>query len=650
MASENSDSTSKQSDSFEDYLDKATTMRLGSTTQPTLALLDQYEIVRRLGGGGFGAVYLARDTEAKIDVAIKGLPPFISGSADELGRIRDNFALVSRLHHPHIAAVLHLQRLKSALYCDKTVQEDLRVAVGDLLMVMVFAPGLTIAQWRQQFPDRRIPAAQVIQVAEQIAQALDYAHGEHVLHRDIKPSNIIVEQKPDGSITARLIDFGLATEMGSDRANAVSGMDADMDGTWPFMAPEQWNREGLCAATDQYGLAVLLCYLFTGTVPFASAFKTRDASTIKTAVCTRPLELPASCPCRSAFKRALSRIPSTRFDSCAEFVEAVKHGLRNHVKTVAAVAGGAVLAGVLATVGILWLGSPTSNTERSVPAPKPEPPVVQPAPRPAPKPKPPVVQPAPRPAPKPKPPKVKHSLEIKILQEEAEKAQKEAARKELQHQLDLRMTGINRIKKIARDNHEKALPFRNDTAGLENHLRRFDDKFNAIVNSAVPQTAEEADAVLGSVKTAINDMLDELKWLEDNSSNPSRMKAKSLFQEIEGGVLSKCRDLKALGFGHPSHDEGEKLLSAAKKEFEAGNFLVTLDSLQRAQNKLDAASRQQSSNRLNWLVSRVKSCYAAGDWDGCIQAAEAVMIIDRMNLEVELLLDEARSKRASAGH
>ena len=212
------------------------------------------------------------------------------------------------------------------------------------------------------------------------------------------------------------------------------------------------------------------------------------------------------------------------------------------------------------------------------------------------------------------------------------------------------MTGINRIKKIARDNHEKALPFRNDTAGLENHLRRFDDKFNAIVNSAVPQTAEEADAVLGSVKTAINDMLDELKWLEDNSSNPSRMKAKSLFQEIEGGVLSKCRDLKALGFGHPSLDEGEKLLSAAKKEFEAGNFLVTLNSLQRAQNKLDAASRQQSSNRLNWLVSRVKSCYAAGDWDGCIQAAEAVMIIDRMNLEVELLLDEARSKRSSAGH
>ncbi len=664
-----------QTDSFEDYLDKAVTFKRGTRdSKPTLAILDQYAILHRLGGGEFGAVYLAHDTDAKIDVVVKGLPPLISNDAEELVRIRDNFALVSRLHHPHIAPVLHLQRLKSTIYYDTTVQENLRLTVGDMLMVMAYAPGMTVSQWRRQFPERRAPVDQAIQIAKQIAQALDYAHGENVLHRDVKPSNVIVEQRLDGSITARLIDFDLATEMSAGRTHTVADVDADTVGTWPYMAPEQWNHEEQCAATDQYGLAVLLCYLLTGTVPFASAFTTNDLSTIKMAVCTRPLELPDSCPCRSSFQKALSRLPSARFASCEEFVEAVEKELRKRIKAVAPVVGAVVLVGILATTWLLWRDS-SSNPENPIsappvvqpppkptqkpappvvqqppkPTPKPALPVVQQPPKPAPKPAPPVVQLPPKPAPKPVPPKVEQDPKIKRLLKEAEEAQKEGNRQEQLRRLDVSIRGINDLKKIARKSYEKSQPFRDDTTGLENHLNRFDTKFNDIVNCTMPQNADEADHLLRAMSQTINDMLNELKWLEDNANSQYRMDAKNLFQEIERSILPKCRGLKELGFINPFLDEGEKLLTEAKETFKAGQFQMTLNFLQRAKGSLHIALQQQSSKRLKWLVSRVKSCHATGDWNGCIQAAEAVMIIDPMNLEVELLLEEARSKLTSPG-
>ena len=108
----------------------------------TLGRIDQYALLRELGGGGFGVVYLARDTVAGIEVAVKGLPPLVKNNADELERIRENFALVSKLHHPNIAAALVLHPAVHVSYSDDQVRQALRVQSGDYLMVMAYAPGV----------------------------------------------------------------------------------------------------------------------------------------------------------------------------------------------------------------------------------------------------------------------------------------------------------------------------------------------------------------------------------------------------------------------------------------------------------------------------------------------------------------------------
>ena len=285
-----------------------------------LGRIDQYEILRELGEGGFGAVYLARDTVAGVEVAIKGLPPEVKHNRAEMENVRANFALVSRLHHPYIAAALHLHLAKQPRYADTTVRDRLRVMPGDTMLVMEYAPGVTLDRWRKQFPEGIVPAELAVNIAWQVAQALDFAHANHILHRDVKPANVMIETLSDGSVTARLLDFGLAAEIRSSMGR-VSREIRDTSGTRPYMAPEQWAGRKQTAATDQYALAVMLHELILGEVPFASVFETGDPVIMMTVVTGRPVEIPADSPRRQAFIRALSKDGAERYPSCTDFIE-----------------------------------------------------------------------------------------------------------------------------------------------------------------------------------------------------------------------------------------------------------------------------------------------------------------------------------------
>ena len=303
----------------EKSMNDAVTMR--SEGSVILGRIDQYDIERKLGGGGFGSVYLASDRVAGIKVAIKGLSPLVKNNMEEQERIRENFALVSRLHHPHISAALCLHKASDVFYDDQTVGEDLRVSAGDMLMVMAFAPGVTLSQWRRQFPKQLVPLDKALLIVHQIADALDYAHSQGVLHRDIKPSNVMIETKQDGSLITHVLDFGLAAELRSSMGR-VSREIHDTSGTRPYMAPEQWRGTKQGPATDQYALAAVFYEMVFGAVPFASAFECGDPIVMMTAVCNQEPELP-ECPYAEQLRRALSKNIEDRFCTCLEFAKSM---------------------------------------------------------------------------------------------------------------------------------------------------------------------------------------------------------------------------------------------------------------------------------------------------------------------------------------
>jgi len=280
--------------------------------------IDRYELVEQLGAGGFGSVYLAHDTVAKLDVAIKVLPPMISSIPEELENVRSNFALVTSLHHPNIATLLHLHKVASP---DSAAQELLRVFADSYLVVMEYVPGSTLTSWRKQFDGGKVPFDKAVDIISKVAEGLDFAHGEKIIHRDIKPSNIMITPKDK----VKILDFGLAAEIRSSMSR-VSKEQYDTSGTRPYMAPEQWSGERQEAKTDQYSLACLLYELISGEVPFASVFETGDSLIMMNVVETKTPEPISQFTKKqnAVLLRALSKSPEDRFDSCKEFLNALR--------------------------------------------------------------------------------------------------------------------------------------------------------------------------------------------------------------------------------------------------------------------------------------------------------------------------------------
>lgn len=207
--------------------------------------LKGYHIEERIGSGGFGAVYRARQSTINREVAIKFILPSFSNDPEFIRRFETEAHTIARLEHPHIVPLIDYWRDPDGAY-----------------LVMRYLRGGSVHAAMRDGP-YALPA--LAQLLDQIAAALDFAHRNQVIHRDIKPGNIMLDE--DGN--AYLGDFGIAKDLANvqedmTRADAVVG-------SLDYISPEQARSEPVTPRTDIYSLGVTLYEMITGKHPFAGS-------------------------------------------------------------------------------------------------------------------------------------------------------------------------------------------------------------------------------------------------------------------------------------------------------------------------------------------------------------------------------------------
>ncbi len=214
-----------------------------TTPDPIGDRLGEYRLIRRLGEGGMGVVFLARQESVDRLCAVKVVHPTLARQPRAVERFRREAQALARVDHPHLVRVFG-------------AGEDR----GHLWLAMEYVPGRTLDRLLR---DAERPSTErAVRWASQLARALAAVHAAGVVHRDVKPSNVVI----DRSGAARLLDFGLAKDESSDRITATGAF----QGTPHYAAPEQiaGDRAAIGPRVDVYGLGVTLYEALAGRVPF----------------------------------------------------------------------------------------------------------------------------------------------------------------------------------------------------------------------------------------------------------------------------------------------------------------------------------------------------------------------------------------------
>jgi Tol biopolymer transport system component/serine/threonine protein kinase len=283
---------------------------LGETGLRPGSRLGVYQIHERIGAGGMGEVYRARDTRLGRDVAIKILPRAFTTDPDRLARFEREARVLAALNHPNVGAIYGFE-------------EAVPDGAGDRLrgLVLELVEGDTLADRLRR---GALPVTEALAIARQIAEALAAAHGKGIVHRDLKPANVKVT--PGGIV--KVLDFGLAkagaetsmADLTHSPTVAVHGTEQGVIlGTAAYMSPEQTRGQGVDKRADVWAFGCVLYELLTGASPFPG--KTVSDTIAK--ILEREPEwqkLPRSTPARvrELLRRCLQKDPDKRLSDLAE--------------------------------------------------------------------------------------------------------------------------------------------------------------------------------------------------------------------------------------------------------------------------------------------------------------------------------------------
>jgi serine/threonine-protein kinase len=289
-----------------------------------------FRIVRELGAGGMGQVYLVEHPRLPRQEAVKVLSEIYTDNQEYRQRFQREAELAASLWHPHLVA-LH----------------DRGEAEGRLWISMDYIDGTDTARLvRTRYPGG-MPVAAAVEIIASVASALDYAHGRGMLHRDVKPSNILYAEPAPGERRIALADFGIAREIND--ADGITSTNFAV-GTVEYAAPEQLMSQVLDGRADQYALAATGFHLLTGAAPFPG---TNPATIIGHHLTSAPPPLSSLRPELAAldavFATAMAKNPAQRYSSCGEFAadlqrHAASVSVASNAATQAAPSGPAVAA------------------------------------------------------------------------------------------------------------------------------------------------------------------------------------------------------------------------------------------------------------------------------------------------------------------
>ena len=265
--------------------------------------LGHYKIVRKLGAGGMGEVYLADDTRLQRKVALKLLPAEMTRDETAKRRLMREARSAAALDHPNVCAVY-----------------DVGEHDGRLFVVMQYVDGETLGD---RLARTTLGLKDAVDVASQIAAALQEAHARGLVHRDIKPANVMINTR--GQV--KVLDFGLAKAAAAPEEHSTTDMlvskAGTIAGTAPYMSPEQIRGEEVDGRSDIFSLGVVLYEIAAGVRPFD---RPSTVATITSILFDPPPPLLAAeyFPLETVIGRCLAKRADERYQNASQLIEDLK--------------------------------------------------------------------------------------------------------------------------------------------------------------------------------------------------------------------------------------------------------------------------------------------------------------------------------------
>ena len=281
-------------------------------------IADRYHVIRKLGEGGMGQVYLAEHVRMGRKSAVKVMSPGMVNDTDAISRFNREASNASRISHPNVAAIYDFGETTDGL----------------IYLAMEFVEGEPLTKLIER--QGALPAARAASIVRQTADALAVAHDLGIVHRDLKPDNIMIAKDRDGADCVKVVDFGIAKAANNDAQKVTrTGL---VVGTPEYMSPEQLAGDPLDGRSDIYSLALVAFNMLTGRLPFPS--ETVQESMIMR-LTDRPRTLAEMKPdvswppaLQAALDKGLARNSTERYASAAEFGRDVWQAVERMPRTV----------------------------------------------------------------------------------------------------------------------------------------------------------------------------------------------------------------------------------------------------------------------------------------------------------------------------